>query len=455
MGRKNANQEKRSDQEKQLQKSGSEANNENQASTEQEKIIENDKKPSKFAVTFRYVNALRAVATAGYSIYLSVLGFQNSLFIEYQAQGMLYATIVSLSLDVIFTIIRAFPSLQQKLKFKKTTKASRVGAWSVIADQELMMDLLTPLINGILKIYNIRLCEIVNGVTNFDITIVSPEDLNSPLLQNRILLGVFCLTLTITILSNGIRLFGIMKKRKAKILGCLVIFKTLLLVFDIFINGFFLYIALVPKTKDLFSVTDPNTIFALMVVVPSPIVSMVSNSVVNLPLHYYYLKMTKGEADEENKEKVKNTNDFGEEDNFFKKAVYQTFNKYSVGIFGLYGIWSCFAMYFTLTQLDLISAETLIQESISAVEGRPSKIIILLVWINVALNYALGVACTGIFLVYTIVDNMFVRPVRKIHSARTGSAKPKKSAALNEESEEKNNADLSNKVSNVAISNEV
>ncbi|KAJ3210718.1 hypothetical protein HK099_008186 [Clydaea vesicula] len=332
MGRKNANQEKRSDQEKQLQKSGSEANNENQASTEQEKIIENDKKPSKFAVTFRYVNALRAVATAGYSIYLSVLGFQNSLFIEYQAQGMLYATIVSLSLDVIFTIIRAFPSLQQKLKFKKTTKASRVGAWSVIAGKKSI---------------------------------------------NR------------------------------------------------------------------------------KVVVPSPIVSMVSNSVVNLPLHYYYLKMTKGEADEENKEKVKNTNDFGEEDNFFKKAVYQTFNKYSVGIFGLYGIWSCFAMYFTLTQLDLISAETLIQESISAVEGRPSKIIILLVWINVALNYALGVACTGIFLVYTIVDNMFVRPVRKIHSARTGSAKPKKSAALNEESEEKNNADLSNKVSNVAISNEV
>ncbi|KAJ3059312.1 hypothetical protein HK102_010061, partial [Quaeritorhiza haematococci] len=205
--------------------------------------------------------------------------------------------------------------------------------------------------NVILRVYLYRLSELIAN-PNVQNTIVDPgvssvKDLISPQHQNFVLLLLFACSLVFNILFHTLRLARLLfvtrgappssptsptspaapsptsptsdsptspttptstttltrKPKKsptppataARILALFVVLKGLLLCFDLITNGLFLYEALVYRKLGLFETGSDNTIaLVLSVVAVSPLVTLTTNALVNLPLHFFYLRMQLG-----------------------------------------------------------------------------------------------------------------------------------------------------------------
>lgn len=280
------------------------------------------KKPTAFSIFMSGFSFVRAVGLSGYSIYSAVMALENPEYQKYDSAALFIVTIIALSFDILFTIFRTFPAILKSLNLSENLakifpflKASGVGIWSLILDKDMVMDMLTPMINAILKVYSYRFTEILSnpnatdslanagGTANGNYSGNAQTDIANSLNDqgkiNFILLLLFGLTLVYLIIYHSFRIAFVVGKRGSYEFGAFLVIKGLLLIFNIVASAFFLYEALVPRRLDLFR-NDNVTNFALAVIVPSSVVSLMSNCLVNFPMHYYYLKITKTEKVKKN-----------------------------------------------------------------------------------------------------------------------------------------------------------
>lgn len=269
---------------------------------------------------------------------------------------------------------------------------------------------------------------------------------------------VLGVTLVVLINYHSFRICGILAKKKAITLGLIVILKGILLMCDLLINGFFLYEALVTKGYNLF-VYDRTMIFVLSVVIPSPWITLAANSLINFPMHYFYLRMkrrlalsiqpmveSKGGNDEE-RQKEENA-EIGLDDgqkgemesvhdddaplqprtrskellwkhrqtvkknikelsntSIARLAAERTWNVFICFFFNGYAIYSVIAMFYIISSVRSFSPTSSLSGSglpVSSGSFSGPDLVIALVWINVFANYGVGVLSAVLFWVYEI-----------------------------------------------------
>lgn len=135
-----------------------------QSTTGRVKLItrKETKKMGKGALFFQALGIIRVIFTSSYSFYLAYQGFLNQTYISMGATPVFVASMVALCLDVVFVVLRACPSLLNKCTPpSKLNAVLSTGVWLLILDQDMVMDLLTPLMNLYLSIYKYRLAELV------------------------------------------------------------------------------------------------------------------------------------------------------------------------------------------------------------------------------------------------------------------------------------------------------
>lgn len=152
----------------------------------------------------------------------------------------------------------------------------------------------------------------------------------------------FAATLICTIFFHTGRLtITLFRKKSAYLLGVFVLVKAVLLILDLTANGILLYETLIYKKMDIFGM-DKLTSYLLSVIVPSAIVTLTTNALVNLPIHYTYIRMQlQGKIDQ-------STGQQGESVNFIRilrSALSKTFHPFIVVFFGTYCAYSLFAMH--------------------------------------------------------------------------------------------------------------
>lgn len=440
------------------------------SSTGREKLItrKDTQKKGKGASCFQVIGILRVLFTSAYSFYIAYQGFLNPEYVKIGATPVFVASMIALSLDVVFVVLRACPSLMAKCKpAQHYNPILSTGVWLLILDQELIMDLLTPLMNLYLSIYKFRLAELVIFNSTADGLQSAPEitsykSLADPKTSNFILLMILGLTLVIMINYHSFRICGILAKKKAVTLGLIVVIKGFLLMCDLLINGFFLYQSLVTKGFDIF-VYDRTMIFVLSVVIPSPWITLVANSLINFPMHYFYLRMkrrlalsiqpmidSKGEAggnheeiqkkedaeigldgknDEENNvdstppPRTKSKELLWKHRNTLKKnikelsnssiarlAAERTWNVFICFFFNGYAIYSVIAMFYIMSSIRSFSPTSSVSGSglpVSSGSFSGPDLVIALVWINVFANYGIGVLSAILFWLYEIFYILF------------------------------------------------
>ncbi|KAJ1340516.1 hypothetical protein BSLG_004901 [Batrachochytrium salamandrivorans] len=231
---------------------------------------------------FRWFNFLRSVATAIYSVYTAARELQNPYMIQLGASGFWIATIVFVVLDVVVAALRAFPkTLWVFWDVNGWDPLEKSWSpWALIADHDLIIDVFPILANVILKVYGYRLAEIVaNPLARDSIS------------NSLVLLVLFGFTLFYTIMFHAFRLWRVITfSKKSPVLGMLVILKAVLLLFDVLTNALLLYQVLVFSGLDLLA-AERHLQLMLAVAVPSPIVTLTTNTLLNLPLHFMVLRL--------------------------------------------------------------------------------------------------------------------------------------------------------------------
>lgn len=114
------------------------------------------------------------------------------------------------------------------------------------------------------------------------------QDWHNPVYENWILLLIYASSLVIHVgFHTWRRCNHLVKKKSSVSLAWLFLIKSLLLLIDLLVQGLFLYSILVHFSAFVFNVSGSAIPIALSVIIISPIVSTCSNSLINLPLHYW------------------------------------------------------------------------------------------------------------------------------------------------------------------------
>ncbi|KAJ3109409.1 hypothetical protein HDU97_006654 [Phlyctochytrium planicorne] len=348
---------------------------------------------------FRYFNLTRSVGTACLGIYEAGKTMNDPFTIALKGQGLMIALIIFNIVDLLVAFIKAFPRVLWFFwDVKDWDPLVRVySIWSIIADHELLTDIAPVLVNVILKIYSYRLDEIR----------VNPNAS-----------GTIWLTVLYIILFHAGRLFRVLAfTKKATLLGLLVVIKAILLCWDIMTNSLLLYATLVSLGASLF---HHSLIISLLlsIIIPSSIVTLSTNVLVNFPMHYLVVRMqVRGAVDEVVKnaggamrnEAEKELGEWMKGGRIWKTAVRKTFQP--LAVFGTYILYALPALFRVLVLLNYITystpldtVQTLLPNSTffgwnnQNATGVVSEnsVMVGIVWVNVLANYSIGaVAALG------------------------------------------------------------
>ncbi|KAI9146579.1 hypothetical protein BKA69DRAFT_1034764 [Paraphysoderma sedebokerense] len=240
----------------------------------------------------RWSNLFRAGVTTTFGIYQSVRLLNDEFYRLLHTEQFLYANIIFLVLDLVLTIVRTFPnSFDKYVRNVKKPLERNVSIWALVADPDLIIDTIFLMPNIILKLYSFRLGELI---TNHNIkTLVSLEvSYNSNLIfdENLIQLIVFYATLMSTLAFYTIHIcYTLVTNHRSYFLSSLIFVKFIFVSFDIFICSILLYETLVTRNFNLFQLTVVDKL-VLSVIAVSPFVNMVSNTFINFPLHYSFIR---------------------------------------------------------------------------------------------------------------------------------------------------------------------
>nr|KAJ3418967.1 hypothetical protein HK105_007572 [Polyrhizophydium stewartii] len=385
---------------------------------------------------FRWINFVRALATAGYSLHSAALALQNPYMTHLGANGFWITSIVFVAVDVVAAAIRAFPKTFWFCWDVRTWDPLEKSwtPWALVADHDLIIDIL-PLLdctnqaNMVLKIYGYRLSEVIANPSARDSISQSTftfSDVGNPEHNNFVLMIVYILSVLYTVLFHTGRLWrAVTFTRRAPLLGALVVVKALLLLFDLATNALLLYQVLVFSKLRLLALDRPVQLM-LAVIIPSPLVTLTTNTLINLPTHYAMLRMQlSGKSDPETGE----SGDAVPAWRVLKAATRRTFHPIVVLVFGTYAAFATVALFVlvgTLLGFDPVAdirAGTVPQGviptsgffgSTSGAGGLKSgaNILLAMVWLNLVANYLVGVVSALAYWTYALGSGFFLAVFR-------------------------------------------
>jgi hypothetical protein len=232
--------------------------------------------------------------------------------------------------------------------------------------------------------------------------------LSDPSSKNQALLVVFCITLLFIFSLHTFRLSRLLVIEQKNVkLAIFVAVKTVLLALDVATNGILLYVVLTFQGENLFRV-QPLTFIVLSVIAASPAVTLTTNVLVNLPLHYFYLRMqlSKIQVILQDADGVKRQVD-GADVAFslvLKAALRKTFHPLITSIFGTYALYSVGCLGYTLFRLGYhLTSDSLRFPGFASYDL--TSMLFGLLWANVACNYLVGVV-TGIIYWLTRIGTL-------------------------------------------------
>jgi hypothetical protein len=268
-----------------------------------------------------------------------------------------------------------------------------------------------------------------NVKTYFDDITLSDISRNS----NLALLILFALTFAFTILFHSARLASMLLRRSggasgSMTLAILVIMKACLLLYDTLSNSLLLYETLASRKLDLF-VPSTLTSLCLSVVTPSAIVTLSTNVLVNLPLHYTHLSILVHRArvsgSGRNSQQLSSSR-------ILRAAMRKTFHPTIMAMFGTYAAYSLFASFTVIQSIRVgsasgngtLTASGATNTTISTGSGillpdstfwgwtngdstRRRDVLWGVVWTNWVANYLFGVLAGALYWVYHIVIDGF------------------------------------------------
>lgn len=365
---------------------------------------------------FRFINFLRAIGTTAYGIYTVVSVWNSPLYINLGAKAFLYASLAFLCIDLLMTFIKAFPSIFWICWDVKTWDpfARTFSIWNLVADHELILDVSTLLANIILKIYGFRMGEVVSNsnATDLNGTPLSDFGLNwSQKTMNLAMLGIFCITLLLTVALHTLRLVHTLLKKSAVSLSIIVIVKVLLLLYDLATNSLLLYEVLLYQQEELFELTTLVNI-VLAVFAASPAIGLTTNVLVNFPLHYTHIRLSlRGKS-------LSNGMSGSQVSvrRVVRAAASKTFHPFIFSFFGTYAIFSAGAMAYILYVLYNFNSSQLLE--IPATVGvnfstgpmavlsegeQRQRLLQIMVTVNFIVNYLLGVVFGVGYWIYQLL----------------------------------------------------
>ncbi|KAJ3118919.1 hypothetical protein HDU96_006570 [Phlyctochytrium bullatum] len=375
-----------------------------------------------------------------------VLKLFSPYTVALNAQGLMIALIFFNIVDLLVTFVKAYPkTLWFFWNVKEWDPLVRVySIWGVIADHELLTDIAPVLINVILKIYSYRLDEIVanpNASSTILSTKVTLNNVTDPKIYNYVQLILFGITALYIILFHAVRLLRVLAfEKKAPFLAALVVLKALLLCWDIMTNSLLLYETLVSRGTQLFA-PNHTVNLVLSVAIPSPLVTLTTNVLLNLPLHYFFLRMQlNGLAEQAAKAGAAKGNEAAETAKEIVNvpwtrvawtAMRKTFHPLISAVFGSYAIYALIALLYILTDLkyfdpqaglkgnaglflpnssffgwsttsDVALDVSAVNATVAATADR-RNVLAGIVWINVVANYGVGALAGVAYWVFGVV----------------------------------------------------
>ena len=377
---------------------------------------------------FRFLNFIRALGTTSYGIFLVTNYWNNPLYTSLNSKPYFYASLTFLCIDLLFTFIKAFPVILWccwNVKDWERKKWHRsFSIWNLVADHELLLDVGPILANVILRVYGFRLGEVVsivqatqNAAETGSVVNVAGVELKQRDM-NLIMLAVFAFTLFSTMTLHTLRLTRLLiSQKRAYMLSFMVVIKILLLMFDLLTNALLLYETLVFKLTGLFTMTLVVNL-VLAVFAASPLIGLTTNVLVNIPLHLCHLRM-------QLHSRSLPTGEVGRDVAFgrvFKAALRKACHPLIMAFFGTYAAFSFFALAYILHEIY--------QLDYSTVQGLPStvpmtlsssnqegggfwvqwsnqesrqRILIVMLWFNLVVNYGAGVVSSAGFWVLQVM----------------------------------------------------
>jgi hypothetical protein len=101
------------------------------------------KPPGKWARIYRWISFYRTVILSGVSLYIAIDAIGNQYYMDLGALPLYSATIVALTLDMLFSIVRTWPVLACCcVSTVGSIAASPKGVWAFILDRDMIMDML-------------------------------------------------------------------------------------------------------------------------------------------------------------------------------------------------------------------------------------------------------------------------------------------------------------------------
>lgn len=364
---------------------------------------------------FRILDLIRAICTSSYGIFLVVNYWNDPQYIELGATPFFYASLMAFVVDFLSSAVKAFP---QWLWFFWDVKTfdpfvRSISIWNLVADHNLIVDMLPLMANVILKVYWFRLGEVVMGVDGYQQEYDPFFALFGFYFQqqdmNLLFLAVFAGALVSCIFLHSFRIcFTLISDKRAFALSFIIIIKVLLMIFDIFVNAVLLYETLVFKGKELFK---PSFLVNLVLAVLafSPAIGLTTNVVLNILLHILHIKMQLRERKELLSEKNQKKVEFSR---ILKAATRKTFHPFIWCVFGTYGLFSTISLVYILhviyevDYLSFISIDpTLTPGSDWNIRDAQSRkeALILLVWVNLILNYLLAVSIGILYWIWQVI----------------------------------------------------
>ncbi|KAJ3267474.1 hypothetical protein HK104_005838, partial [Borealophlyctis nickersoniae] len=232
---------------------------------------------------FRWFNLIRAIVGAVFGIMAALKAMDDPTFVKLGARGLLITSIFFIVLELLITFVKAFPQLLWI--FWNTEDwdpyAKYWTVWAIVADHELLTDVLPLLVNVILKVYSYRLTEIAankdvqNTITNTTFTFTSFDYHKH---MEFILLMVFAVSLAYTLLFHIFRLWKVLTfKKKAPGLAATVAVKGVFLGWDLLTNGLLAYEVLVKDGPEFLNDRSSTQKLMLSVAIVGPIVTLITN----------------------------------------------------------------------------------------------------------------------------------------------------------------------------------
>lgn len=247
--------------------------------------------------------------------------------------------------------------------------------------------------NITLRIYSYRLSELVqnpdalNSISNNGFNLNNWSD---PVYSNFVQLILWGISIAATLLFHTflrIRFFTV--KYHAPSLGLVIGVKSLLLLFDMCASSLFLYSFLVSLGIEIFG-SSPDIPLMIGIMVASPVISTVCNTLVNIPLMYTFGQLEKGTSSQE----------------CLKKAMEKVFSPFSL-ILSIFDAFYIVVMAYLLNKLRLISITPQLDTLVNLVAWNPKQTVIWIISFNYALNYLIGMAFTLVYWSLKIIWKIF------------------------------------------------